>query len=924
MHVAFVTNDALRDIGGEQFSPTPSVRQQILIPAKALDACGINAHVISLPIWPQQQTLAILGKAERIVFGELLESDEDGPRRFSAAAAAYRALLSAGEAARRVVFCFSADHFDAECFAAFYREFASVSSVWLASSDALAERLRGLANCPVHVYAEAVELSPGSARVPRRGLRERIGVWMARRSGVGLDPWRLKLLWFGGRLQAPALVQAVPELEAFAAQVPLSLECVTSASDQIANLAQHHSAAAAPLRLSVHGWSLPYLAAALADCHCVLLPALSSAELTSNGPVLESLNAGRFVVAQQTASYGGVQDYTWTGESLRDGLEWLLRNSGKALHRVIAGQKYVATRHDSRAVADSWARALELALSAAPDVPASIRLGGARTAIDLFAAIASAEPDQLRHAAPAISEYGLQLVRGRHWPSAEWVAQRLRAISIGGLLGEHLETLLRLAGFALTSPAQWNTVLFEQVVLPWLLDSLSAERYNVALGLEMSIYLQFVCQTETDAHFRNCFRRWTAPMREAGRAHSRSLPALAPSGSRRVGFIVHNAALLGHTQVLANVLAAWPTTADGTPSPYVLILTGKRERTPFVAALERAAVPVLWIGERPGASAGPLATLEALRGAFREYRLDAAIWISAPVLMTFAFAMRIAPVQIWWTMKYHALELPEVDGYVSISGTCGTRVIQDRTWRIGGLAARDWADPDVTSEAASVRRNFRSFDILLATVGRTEKLTNAEFLGAVARILRANPRAAFLWTGRDRHPDIQKRFEDERVAERCFHVGWVNTKVYAQAIDLFLDSFPFGCGLTLVQAMAAGKPAVFYRSEENTELSPVGTIERLLLRQAGTAGDQDKAARIFGTREQRLFPLAADADQYVEFACALLRDPALRRRTGDANRAFVKEFLEDVSSVASCYARHFAEILTERNGSPGEAVTSHP
>ena len=34
------------------------------------------------------------------------------------------------------------------------------------------------------------------------------------------------------------------------------------------------------------------------------------------------------------------------------------------------------------------------------------------------------------------------------------------------------------------------------------------------------------------------------------------------------------------------------------------------------------------------------------------------------------------------------------------------------------------------------------------------------------------------------------------MADRCHFAGWVDTRLYASALDLFLETFPLGCGIT--------------------------------------------------------------------------------------------------------------------------------
>src|SRR6185436_14508130 len=107
--------------------------------------------------------------------------------------------------------------------------------------------------------------------------------------------------------------------------------------------------------------------------------------------------------------------------------------------------------------------------------------------------------------------------------------------------------------------------------------------------------------------------------------------------------------------------------------------------------------------------------------------------------------------------------------------------------------ASGWLAPEKAPAAREVRASLGARGPVYGSFGREEKLNSPAFLDAVVAILRRVPGAVFLWTGRVQHPEIQKRFEAAGVAARCRFIGWVDTKLYAQVIDVFLDSFPFPC-----------------------------------------------------------------------------------------------------------------------------------
>jgi predicted O-linked N-acetylglucosamine transferase (SPINDLY family) len=138
----------------------------------------------------------------------------------------------------------------------------------------------------------------------------------------------------------------------------------------------------------------------------------------------------------------------------------------------------------------------------------------------------------------------------------------------------------------------------------------------------------------------------------------------------------------------------------------------------------------------------------------------------------------------------------------------------------------------------------------------------------------------FLWTGRVARRSIQSRFEAAGVADRTHFVGWVDTKAYAQAIDLFLDSFPFPCGFTIKEAMAARKAVVMMRTAESLETGVPGAISPVVEGSGEvSAGDRERLRQTFSdTADFDLYFCARDDAEYVRMASALVESEALRAR----------------------------------------------
>ena len=96
---------------------------------------------------------------------------------------------------------------------------------------------------------------------------------------------------------------------------------------------------------------------------------------------------------------------------------------------------------------------------------------------------------------------------------------------------------------------------------------------------------------------------------------------------------------------------------------------------------------------------------------------------------------------------------------------------------------------------------------------REQKLQDRSYIEAIANVLKRHPDTLFVWTGTSwilSYPSILKSV----VAHQCRYLGWVDTAIYAHILDIFMDTFPFPCGVTLYQAMAAGKASVSLRTND--------------------------------------------------------------------------------------------------------------
>ncbi len=471
--------------------------------------------------------------------------------------------------------------------------------------------------------------------------------------------------------------------------------------------------------------------------------------------------------------------------------------------------------------------------------------------------------------------------------------------------------LMDLVGLSLNTPATDNRTTVETLVLPWLQQALEREWFDLALWLELQLDLRYVHQTETEEHYARHYRTVAPLMNGAGRQLRNRLPPTpspANPNTASVAFVVHHLDSLGPNRVLLDALRSMDQTSRAV-SVYVLSDVDQRALSSF---LDTGVRIVALSDECPHLRGMAYQLLLELRRRLANDGTAAILWATNIAHMSFAFGLRLAPAQIWWSMKYHSVELEDIDGYFALGTLEKFKRIGSRNWRCVHGAVGDLYDADLNNQARKIRQQF-PVKTLLGCMGRVEKLDNPQYLDAVADILQARPDTGFLWSGQSRLPRIQECFERAGVADRCFFVGWIDTRLYAQVLDVCLDTFPFGGGITVFECMAAGKPTVFHLSPEAMESGVPMVILPLLNGQVGTPDKRERAQHIYTAENgETLFLCATNNQEYTKMALRLIDDKPFRDAVGHAGQEFVEAFVMDIAEMARTLLVHIEEITTSK------------
>jgi hypothetical protein len=523
--------------------------------------------------------------------------------------------------------------------------------------------------------------------------------------------------------------------------------------------------------------------------------------------------------------------------------------------------------------------------------------------------------DILRNAAGQASGAGLvQQVLGNLGIKLKWSngllqhVARLMMSGAGGNIGSYLAALGFL-GFRAQEPVERRQPIFQQVVLPLMQHLAQGGAADAALILEQAIYNEHIKALERPDHHRDSFAAIAQSLRSLGVAHRHRLPPLQmpqQTGRPRIAFFLHNGNRLAHVEVLLSFLAGLSQCANRPIEPLVYLLSGDGYDD-LAAQCRKFGVEVHVLRS----DAAPMTLrFEQCRQDLAQLEAAAVVFVSVPLHLEYLSALKLAPVSIWWSMKFPLPNFPQLDGRVFFRRLFAGKVdIEGETWYGGPLGLALPAEPDAAAVAA-IRAKYAGGPIL-GTVAREEKIREPVYLAAVAKIMKTHPTASFLWTGRQALPEIVQYFATQGIAERCHFIGWVDPAVYCRVFDVFLETFPL-TGLMSGWAMAFGQAVA--------TAGPLGWLGTYL---AGiydgslpcTAAERALVDAVFAPVVGRIPCIwAKDGDEFAALVTALLRDDELRRDFGLCCQQFMRTFLADPEASALTQAHFFAEIVQRRQG----------
>ena len=206
---------------------------------------------------------------------------------------------------------------------------------------------------------------------------------------------------------------------------------------------------------------------------------------------------------------------------------------------------------------------------------------------------------------------------------------------------------------------------------------------------------------------------------------------------------------------------------------------------------------------------------------FEIYQFDHLSWIACVQNLSLYMGQRIAESQSYWSMKYHSIIMDSIDKYAGLGFGGDSFFFDDTNW-FRGRAFPEINLPSCNeTKIASIKRQFgiSATSIVLGCFVRTEKLNNPQYWELIEKILTNHTDIHFCLAAQSM-PEVAKSYLQKPAFQARFHnLGWVNTKVMCQCLDLYLDSFPRGSCLTALEAIKARVPVALFDTAHNRESS---------------------------------------------------------------------------------------------------------
>lgn len=173
-----------------------------------------------------------------------------------------------------------------------------------------------------------------------------------------------------------------------------------------------------------------------------------------------------------------------------------------------------------------------------------------------------------------------------------------------------------------------------------------------------------------------------------------------------------------------------------------------------------------------------------------EDEIDILVGLHTRVEYMFLYVTRTAAKQYYWFHNSnHAYDVKGIDKRITHSGQPPKSKYNMETFTIYSDYSK-MESKSFDKLSLDIKSNFTNDMVILGSIGRLIKVDSESYINVVVEIMKENPNTIYLACGIGDKSNILKIIEDNKLENRFFFPGFIDTRLYCRVIDIYLDTFP--------------------------------------------------------------------------------------------------------------------------------------
>ena len=278
--------------------------------------------------------------------------------------------------------------------------------------------------------------------------------------------------------------------------------------------------------------------------------------------------------------------------------------------------------------------------------------------------------------------------------------------------------------------------------------------------------------------------------------------------------------------------------------------------------------------------------LQTMRQTFFDDAIDITISEMPWSTPTYLFESRVSPIQIYFSLGWHYYSIENLEQLViPADATTHLQPFGKKAKNITARFYKPFLTPAIDAkQLQSTKEKYPKDVIILGSIQRLIKIT-PQYLEAVKTILQAHENTIMIIAGPGNTSEIEAFIKTNQLTKRVFLPGFVDPHIYAHIFDIYLDTFYFPGGHSVLEVMAQNKPA-------------------LTLFDAQWDG-------VLASRIKTL--ISYTVEEYITLAHQLIEDKAFYQQCVEATQKKVAS-LTNIKEMANDFETIFQELIIKKQG----------